>query len=69
MNRPLVQDLKKRYKNNGFFLSNDRVLGQCVCLFDGFRARQIVKMLRKRGFLCCCICGTWHITNGGEQWK
>lgn len=52
MDRPKIKDLKKRYKFDGFFLSSDGILGTYVCVWESKRANQIVKLLRKRGYVC-----------------
>lgn len=52
MDRPKIKDLKKRYKFDGFFLSGDAILGTYVSMWESKRANQIVKSLRKRGYVC-----------------
>lgn len=52
MDRPKIKDLEKIYRWKGFFLSGDGVLGCYVCMWESKKANQIVKSLRKRGYLC-----------------
>lgn len=60
--RPKVKDLVKEYGNLGFFLSNDEILGQCVCVFETEKANKAIEKMRKRGLLCIHMpYGTWCI--------
>ena len=65
MDRHKIKDLKNHYNWDGFFLHTDAMLGTCVCMWDGKRARQIVRGLRRRGYLCIYndqgLGGTWSI--------
>lgn len=67
MDRPKIKDLKKRYKFNGFFLHSDGILGTRVCLREGKRENQIIRALRRRGYICICenhgLGGVWSIKN------
>lgn len=51
-NRPKIKDLKTRYNYDGFFLSGDGVLGSYVAMKENKRANEIVRSLRKRGYVC-----------------
>jgi len=65
VDRPKIKDLKAHYKWDGFFLHSDGVLGTCVCMWESRRANQIVRGLRKRGFICIYenhgLGGVWSI--------
>lgn len=50
--RPKIKDLKARYHYDGFFLSGDGMLGSYVAMPENKRTNQIVRSLRRRGYIC-----------------
>ena len=50
--RPKIKDLKARYHYDGFFLSGDGILGSYVAMSENKRTNQIVRSLRRRGYIC-----------------
>ena len=73
-NRPKIKDLKKHYGYDGFYLHTHEVLGCCVCFNKGKRTGQIVRSLRRRGYVVLPenLSGLWEtycITTKDEKWK
>ena len=62
-NRPKIKDLKAHYKYDGFFLSGDGILGSYIAMSENKRANEIVRSLRKRGYLCM-----YQKTDFGAYW-